>query len=421
MTGASVPACGSFVYDHTGALAGAEIGLMQPATVEPVRVMPAKEVSNPLSTTETQHSPAQNGAETVTQSLKSHSLAYLEDPDNGIRVPVTSIALEPSPNGEANPPLQVYRTAGPGSDPVVGLQPFRTRWIESRGDTEPYTGRERNLLDDGKSAVRRGAASAEWKGAQPVPRRAVEGKTVTQMHYARQGVVTPEMQFVALRENCDVELVRSEVAAGRAIIPNNINHPESEPMIIGKAFLVKINANIGNSAVTSSIAEEVDKLQWATQWGADTVMDLSTGDDIHTTREWIIRNSPVPIGTVPIYQALEKVNGEANKLTWEIFRDTVIEQCEQGVDYMTIHAGVLLRYVPLTANRVTGIVSRGGSIMAGWCLAHHQENFLYTHFDELCRIFAKYDVAFSLGDGLRPGATTRMMQPSSPSWTHWRS
>jgi len=413
-----VGSCGSFVYDHTGAPAGAEIGLTQSATVEPVRVMPAKEVSIPLSTTETQHSPAQNqpvtgknqinagqnAAETVTQSLKSHSLAWLEDPKNGLRVPVTEIALEPSPNGQANKPLQVYRTAGPGSDPVVGLEPFRAPWIEARGDTEAYSGRERNLLDDGKSAVRRGAASAEWKGAQPVPRRAVAGRTVTQMHYARHGVVTPEMQFVALRENCDVELVRSEVAAGRAIIPNNINHPESEPMIIGKAFLVKINANIGNSAVTSSIAEEVDKLQWAAQWGADTVMDLSTGDDIHTTREWIIRNSPVPIGTVPIYQALEKVNGEANQLTWEIFRDTVIEQCEQGVDYMTIHAGVLLRYVPLTANRVTGIVSRGGSIMAGWCLAHHQENFLYTHFDELCEIFAKYDVAFSLGDGLRPGS-----------------
>jgi phosphomethylpyrimidine synthase len=368
--------------------------------------MPAKEVSNPLSTKETQLSPTQKGSDhDVTQSLKSHSLAFLEDADTGIRVPVTEIALEPSPNGEANAPFQVYRTAGPGSDPVVGLEPFRSEWIEVRGDTEAYSGRERNLLDDGKSAVRRGAASAEWKGAQPVPRRAVDGKTVTQMHYAKQGIVTPEMQFVALRENCDVELVRSEVAAGRAIIPNNINHPESEPMIIGKAFLVKINANIGNSAVTSSIAEEVDKLQWATQWGADTVMDLSTGDDIHTTREWIIRNSPVPIGTVPIYQALEKVNGEANKLTWEIFRDTVIEQCEQGVDYMTIHAGVLLRYVPLTANRVTGIVSRGGSIMAGWCLAHHEENFLYTHFDELCEIFAKYDVAFSLGDGLRPGAT----------------
>ncbi|MFY9633670.1 MAG: phosphomethylpyrimidine synthase ThiC [Cellulosimicrobium cellulans] len=364
-----------------------------------------------MNTQETQLIPAQNEADgnhrlrPETQSLKSHSLAFINDGDSGIRVPVTEIALEPSPNGDANGPFRVYRTAGPGSDPVVGLSPFRREWIEDRGDTEPYSGRERNLLDDGKSAVRRGAASAEWKGAQPVPRRAVAGKTVTQMRYARQGMVTPEMQFVALRENCDVELVRSEVAAGRAIIPNNINHPESEPMIIGKAFLVKINANIGNSAVTSSIAEEVDKLQWATQWGADTVMDLSTGDDIHTTREWLIRNSPVPIGTVPIYQALEKVNGEANKLTWEIFRDTVIEQCEQGVDYMTIHAGVLLRYVPLTANRVTGIVSRGGSIMAGWCLAHHQENFLYTHFDELCGIFAKYDVAFSLGDGLRPGAT----------------
>ena len=219
-----------------------------------------------------------------------------------------------------------------------------------------------------------------------------------------QGLVTPEMEFVAVREGCDVELVRSEVAAGRAIIPANVNHPESEPMIIGRRFLVKVNANIGNSAVTSSIAEEVDKLTWAVTWGADTVMDLSTGDDIHTTREWILRNSPVPIGTVPIYQALEKVDGQADRLTWEIFRDTVIEQCEQGVDYMTIHAGVLLRYVPLTAHRVTGIVSRGGSIMAGWCLAHHEENFLYTHFDELCEIFARYDVSFSLGDGLRPGS-----------------
>jgi phosphomethylpyrimidine synthase len=380
--------------------------------------MPAKEVSIPLSTQESQHSPVSTRSEDPddagvqrepenpeTQSLKSHSLAYLSDDETGIKVPVTAIALDDSPSGERNGPFHIYRTAGPGSDPVVGLRPFRSEWIEARGDTEPYGGRERSLLDDGRSAVRRGAASAEWKGGQPVPRRAVGGRTVTQMHYARQGVITPEMRFVALRENCDVELVRSELAAGRAIIPNNINHPESEPMIIGKAFLVKINANIGNSAVTSSIAEEVDKLQWATQWGADTVMDLSTGDDIHTTREWIIRNSPVPIGTVPIYQALEKVNGEANALTWEIFRDTVIEQCEQGVDYMTIHAGVLLRYVPLTANRVTGIVSRGGSIMAGWCLAHHQENFLYTHFDELCDIFAMYDVAFSLGDGLRPGAT----------------
>ena len=405
--------CGSFVADHTGALAGAEIGLTQPATVEPVRVMPAKEVSIPLSTQNTQLNPAlltsdgpgDASEQPVTQSLKSHSLAYVEDETAGIRVPVTEIALEPSPNGRPNAPFRTYRTAGPGSDPVRGLEPFRAEWIVAREDTEAYSGRERNLLDDGRSAVRRGAASAEWKGARPVPRRAVDGRTVTQMHYARQGIITQEMRFVALRENCDVELVRSEVAAGRAIIPNNINHPESEPMILGKAFLVKINANIGNSAVTSSISEEVDKLQWATQWGADTVMDLSTGDDIHTTREWIIRNSPVPIGTVPIYQALEKVNGEANALTWEIFRDTVIEQCEQGVDYMTIHAGVLLRYVPLTADRVTGIVSRGGSIMAGWCLAHHQENFLYTHFDELCEIFAKYDVAFSLGDGLRPGST----------------
>ena len=335
----------------------------------------------------------------------SHTLGYLHDVEHGIRVPVTQIALEVSPNGQVNEPFTVYRTEGPGSDPVRGLPPFRAKWIEARGDTEAYSGRERNLHDDGRAALRRGAASAEWEGDKPTPRRSLAGKTVTQMFYARQGTITPEMRFVALRENCDVELVRSEVAAGRAIIPNSINHPESEPMIIGKAFLVKINANIGNSAVTSSIAEEVDKLQWAAQWGADTVMDLSTGDDIHTTREWIIRNSPVPIGTVPIYQALEKVNGDANALTWEIYRDTVIEQCEQGVDYMTVHAGVLLRYVPLTADRVTGIVSRGGSIMAGWCLAHHQENFLYTHFDELCEIFARYDVAFSLGDGLRPGST----------------
>ncbi|GAB3534035.1 phosphomethylpyrimidine synthase ThiC [Arthrobacter tecti] len=337
-------------------------------------------------------------------ALDSHSLSHVYDQEHALAVPVTEIALADSPNGVPNPPLRVYRTAGPGSDPTIGLAPLRKPWIRGRNDVEKYRGRERNLVDDGKSAVRRGRASAEWKGARPKPLRGRKGKRVTQMHYARLGIITEEMRFVALRENCDVELVRSELAAGRAIIPNNVNHPESEPMIIGKAFLVKINANIGNSAVTSSIAEEVSKMQWATQWGADTVMDLSTGDDIHTTREWIIRNSPVPIGTVPIYQALEKVNGEANELTWEIFRDTVLEQCEQGVDYMTIHAGVLLRYVPLTAQRVTGIVSRGGSIMAGWCLAHHQENFLYTHFDELCEIFARYDVAFSLGDGLRPGS-----------------
>ncbi|MFF3181461.1 phosphomethylpyrimidine synthase ThiC [Rhodococcus pyridinivorans] len=334
----------------------------------------------------------------------SHALSYVHDEEHDLRVPVTEIRLNDSPGGVPNPPLQVYRTAGPGSDPLVGLPPTRADWIAARGDVEHYPGRERDLLDDGRSAVRRGEASQEWKGPRPVPVRAKTGRTVTQMHYARAGIITQEMRFVALRENCDVELVRSEVAAGRAIIPANVNHPESEPMIIGKSFLVKINANIGNSAVTSSVVDEVDKMRWATRWGADTVMDLSTGEDIHTTREWIIRNSPVPIGTVPIYQALEKVAGQADALTWEIFRDTVIEQCEQGVDYMTIHAGVLLRYVPLTAERLTGIVSRGGSIMAGWCLAHHEENFLYTHFDELCEIFARYDVAFSLGDGLRPGS-----------------
>ncbi|MBS1906286.1 MAG: phosphomethylpyrimidine synthase ThiC [Actinobacteria bacterium] len=349
--------------------------------------MPAKEVGAPMGS-----------------ARSACALAYLHDTDHDLHVPVTRIALDPSPDGSANAPVTVYRTEGPGSDPVVGLPPLREPWIAAREDTETYAGRERNLHDDGRAAIRRGAASAEWRGAKPPVRRAAPGRTITQMHYARNGAITPEMRFVALRENCDVELVRSEVAAGRAIIPSNVNHPESEPMIIGKAFLVKINANIGNSAVTSSIAEEVSKLQWATTWGADTVMDLSTGDDIHTTREWIVRNSPVPIGTVPIYQALEKVNGDASALTWEVYRDTVIEQCEQGVDYMTVHAGVLLRYVPLTAERVTGIVSRGGSIMAGWCLAHHQENFLYTHFDELCEIFAQYDVAFSLGDGLRPGS-----------------
>jgi len=340
----------------------------------------------------------------VSTLSRVRELAHHHDDEHGISVPVTRIPLSDSPGGAANEPLDVYRTEGPACEPEVGLPALREAWIADRGDTEQYEGRARNLHDDGRSATRRGAASEEWRGVRRAPRRSVEGSTVTQMHYARRGAITPEMRFVALREGCDVELVRAEVAAGRAIIPANVNHPESEPMIIGRAFLVKINANIGNSAVTSSIAEEVDKLRWATKWGADTVMDLSTGDDIHTTREWILRNSPVPIGTVPIYQALEKVDGQAHALTWEIFRDTVIEQCEQGVDYMTIHAGVLLRYVPLTANRVTGIVSRGGSIMADWCLAHHQENFLYTHFDELCEIFARYDVSFSLGDGLRPGS-----------------
>ena len=322
---------------------------------------------------------------------------------DGLEVPETAIQLDDSPTGP-NEPFKIYRTRGPFAEPEEGLPSLRGEWIAARGDSEEYAGRERNLLDDGRSAVRRGAASEEWRGASRAPRRAKEGKRITQMHYARRGEITREMEYVALREHCDVEKVRSEVAAGRAIIPNNVNHPESEPMIIGNAFLTKINANIGNSAVTSSIREEVDKLRWATRWGADTVMDLSTGNDIHATREWILRNSPVPIGTVPIYQALEKVNGIAEDLNWEIFRDTVIEQCEQGVDYMTIHAGVRLPYVPLTSKRVTGIVSRGGSIMAGWCLAHHKESFLYENFDELCEIFAQYDVAFSLGDGLRPGS-----------------
>jgi phosphomethylpyrimidine synthase len=327
----------------------------------------------------------------------SHSTVHRTGSREDIRVPFTRVALT---NGET---FDRYATAGPGSDPEVGLPAQRAAWVAERGDTEEYAGRETRLVDNGKAAIRRGEARKQWRGTRARTRRGTG--TVTQMHYARQGRVTPEMEYVAIREGCDVELVRSEVAAGRAIIPANVNHPEAEPMIIGRRFLVKVNANIGNSAVTSSIAEEVDKLTWAVTWGADTVMDLSTGDDIHTTREWILRNSPVPIGTVPIYQALEKVDGDASKLSWEIFRDTIVEQCEQGVDYMTIHAGVLLRYVPLTAERITGIVSRGGSIMAGWCLAHHEENFLYTHFDELCELFARYDVSFSLGDGLRPGCT----------------
>jgi phosphomethylpyrimidine synthase len=329
----------------------------------------------------------------------SHSTIHRTGSRHDIAVPFTRVALT---NGET---FDRYATAGPGSDPEVGLPTLRSAWVEERGDTEVYDGRAAQLLDNGTAAVRRGEAREQWQGRSARPRRSLPGSTVTQMHYARQGVVTPEMEYVAIREGMDVDVVRAELASGRAIIPANVNHPEAEPMIIGKRFLVKVNANIGNSAVTSSIAEEVDKMIWAVTWGADTVMDLSTGNDIHTTREWIVRNSPVPIGTVPIYQALEKVGGDASRMTWEIYRDTVIEQCEQGVDYMTVHAGVLLRYVPLTAERITGIVSRGGAIMAGWCLAHHQENFLYTHFDELCQIFARYDVSFSLGDGLRPGCT----------------
>jgi phosphomethylpyrimidine synthase len=318
---------------------------------------------------------------------------------HGLLVPQREIRLS---NGES---VRLYDTSGPGSDPSAGLPALRRDWITARGDVEEYVGRGAELRDDGRGAVRRGsvATGERWSGEMRPPLRARPGRRVTQLHYARRGDTTPEMEFVALREGVPVDMVRDEVARGRAIIPANVNHPESEPMAIGREFLVKVNANIGNSAVTSSIAEEVDKLTWATRWGADTVMDLSTGPDIHTTREWIIRNSPVPIGTVPIYQALEKVDGSPADLTWDLFRDTVVEQCEQGVDYMTIHAGVLLRYVPLTAGRVTGIVSRGGSIMAAWCLAHHTESFLYERFEELCEIFAAYDVAFSLGDGLRPG------------------
>jgi phosphomethylpyrimidine synthase len=327
---------------------------------------------------------------------------YVSGSKPSIRVPRRAITLT---DGTAH---TLYDTSGPYTDPQVaadfrrGLLPLRAPWIEARDDTVQ--------LGQPTSIYRRGRdAMAELDGlrfpATPSPRRAKPGKTVTQMHYARRGEITPEMEFVALRENVEPEVVRSEVACGRAILPSNINHPESEPMIIGRRFLVKINANIGNSAVTSSIDEEVEKMTWATRWGADTVMDLSTGKNIHETREWILRNSPVPIGTVPIYQALEKVGGKAEDLTWELFRDTLIEQAEQGVDYFTIHAGVLLRYVPLTADRITGIVSRGGSILAKWCLAHHRENFLYERFEEICEIMKAYDVAFSLGDGLRPGCT----------------
>jgi phosphomethylpyrimidine synthase len=324
------------------------------------------------------------------------SKVYVEG--SRVRVPFTEVPLT---NAES---VRLYDTSGPGSDPAAGLAPLRRPWIVGRDDVEEYEGRPISTRDDGRAAVRRGTTGDEFTGDRQRPLRARAGRRVTQLHYARRGEVTPEMEFIALREGLDPETVRDEVARGRAIIPANVNHPESEPMIIGRNFLVKVNANIGNSAVTSSVAEEVDKLTWATQWGADTVMDLSTGADIHTTREWIIRNSPVPIGTVPIYQALEKVDGQPENLSWEVYRDTIVEQCEQGVDYFTVHAGVLLRYIPLTAKRVTGIVSRGGSILAAWCLAHHEENFLYTHFAELCEILSAYDVAFSLGDGLRPGS-----------------
>ncbi|WP_144494504.1 phosphomethylpyrimidine synthase ThiC [Bacillus sp. WP8] len=309
-----------------------------------------------------------------------------------------------------NEPVRVYDTSGPYTDENVhidvtkGLKRLRATWIEERGDTESYEGRHVRPEDNGYRSKGNESIHSIQTDFHHMPLRAIQGVCVTQMHYAKKGIITPEMEFIAIREELSPEFVREEVASGRAVIPSNINHPESEPMIIGRNFHVKINANIGNSAVTSSIDEEVEKMTWAIRWGADTMMDLSTGKDIHTTREWIIRNCPVPVGTVPIYQALEKVNGVAEDLTWDVYRDTLIEQAEQGVDYFTIHAGVLLRYIPLTVDRVTGIVSRGGAIMARWCLAHHQENFLYTHFEDICEIMKKYDIAFSLGDGLRPGS-----------------
>ncbi len=373
----------------------------------------------------------------VTQPFPGSRKIYVEGSRSDLRVGMREILQADTPaslGAETNPPITVYDTSGPYTDPdasidlLEGLPSVRAAWIDERNDTQ--------LLDGPSSEFGRiRAADAELASLRfehiRRPRRARAGANVSQMHYARQGIITPEMEYVAIRENLKLEalgdsallrqhagqsfgasipervtaeFVRDEVARGRAIIPANINHPELEPMIIGRNFLVKINTNIGNSAVTSSIAEEVEKMVWSTRWGGDTVMDLSTGKNIHETREWILRNSPVPVGTVPIYQALEKVDGKAEQLTWELFRDTLIEQAEQGVDYFTIHAGVRLQYVPLTADRLTGIVSRGGSIMAKWCLAHHQESFLYTHFSDICDIMKAYDVSFSLGDGLRPGS-----------------
>jgi len=374
--------------------------------------------------------------EAAVQPLPNSRKIYVQGSRADIQVPMREISQSDTPTGmggEKNPPIFVYDTSGPYTDPNVkidirsGLAPLREKWITERNDTELLTGITSQYglarLHDPKLAEMRFNLKRH-------PRRAKSGANVSQMHYARKGIITPEMEYISIRENqrrdglselltkqhpgesfgasipkmMTPEFVRDEVARGRAIIPANINHPEAEPMIIGRNFLVKINANIGNSALTSSIHEEVEKMTWSTRWGGDTVMDLSTGKNIHETREWIIRNSPVPIGTVPIYQALEKVNGKAEDLTWEIFKDTLIEQAEQGVDYFTIHAGVLLRYIPMTANRMTGIVSRGGSIMAKWCLAHHTESFLYTHFEDICEIMKAYDVSFSLGDGLRPGS-----------------
>ena len=380
-------------------------------------------------------------SETVTRPFAAANKIYIKGSRPDILVPMRQIEQTATPSSfgaEKNPPIPIYDTSGPFSDPEVeinllkGMPELRTPWIKERADTDMLDGPTSEYGRQRQSDP--ALAHLRFQHIRK-PRRALAGRNVTQMHYARKGIVTPEMEFVAIRENCRLdelredpryekllrqhkgarfeanipaeitpEFVRAEVAAGRAILPANINHPELEPMIIGRNFRVKINTNIGNSAVTSSIAEEVEKMAWSSRWGGDTLMDLSTGKNIHETREWILRNAPTPIGTVPIYQALEKVNGKAEELTWEIMRDTLIEQAEQGVDYFTIHAGVLLRYVPLTAERVTGIVSRGGSILAKWCLAHHQENFLYTHFEEICEIMKAYDVAFSLGDGLRPGS-----------------
>lgn len=350
----------------------------------------------------------------IMSSFSGSKKVYVEGSRPDIKVPMREIELSPTTGAfgeEENPPVRVYDTSGPYTDTnysvdiTKGLPPLRSTWIHERGDVEEYEGREVKAEDNGYKDENDPRANHNmFPGLKRKPLRAKKGGNVTQLHYARKGIITPEMEFIALRENMKPEFVREEVARGRAIIPSNINHPEAEPMIIGRNFHVKINANIGNSAVSSSIEEEVEKMTWATRWGADNIMDLSTGKNIHTTREWIIRNSAVPVGTVPIYQALEKVNGVAEDLTWEVYRDTLIEQAEQGVDYFTIHAGVLLRYVPLTAKRLTGIVSRGGSIMAQWCLHHHKESFLYTHFEEICEIMKTYDVAFSLGDGLRPGS-----------------
>ncbi|KFC31379.1 MULTISPECIES: phosphomethylpyrimidine synthase ThiC [Bacillus] len=357
-----------------------------------------------------QNNSVQQANISIMSSFSGSKKVYVEGSSSDIQVPMREILLSPTTGSfgeEENAPVRVYDTSGPYTDPEVtiniqeGLKPLRQKWITERGDVEEYKGRAIKPEDNG---YKKANPNVSYPGLKRKPLRAKAGQNVTQMHYAKKGIITPEMEFIAIREHVSPEFVRDEVASGRAIIPSNINHPESEPMIIGRNFHVKINANIGNSAVTSSIEEEVEKMTWAIRWGADTMMDLSTGKDIHTTREWIIRNCPVPVGTVPIYQALEKVNGVAEDLTWEIYRDTLIEQAEQGVDYFTIHAGVLLRYVPLTAKRTTGIVSRGGAIMAQWCLAHHQESFLYTHFEEICEIMKMYDIAFSLGDGLRPGS-----------------